>query len=487
MRSLAASVVAVSILAAHGARAQEPAPAANACAAFIDKIEPDCQALNTKKQKVADLSKTPEDNTKNAAEIAALQADITALQTKPYARVCGSFGTGSPPIPRTCSFLASALPSDLAPEPSAAAKEAAELRKQAAEEKRAVAQQADRQTSTNKSGSAAQTEPVESIQPITLAGGAVTLSGTHSGTQGVGTITVNPLALAAPGDVVAGRVMDLSVSAPFDLSGSNGQDHRYVSARLRVNATAAFSAADLKTAVSAWMSAEGQYADSLEEVLSTAPDVEGCVSSILASQKVTQAACGKDLGAEGAATARDKALVQIKKAQRDAEAYYLGIDARFDSGDPTGADVVGDKGTHILGGIAAGVRVNPRDRWSFELRGRAAGDYFKSRDDIAGPNPKPVYSFDWGAAMILSGHVQEDDKQRMAFGVGVEGRQSKSSAEAALAPTNYANLNLMAVVPAASGGDIGLAFSIPISDSKIPHGATVVLSTDLGLLDHSPK
>ena len=486
MKRLAASVlVAVSVLASQAVRAQ--APAADGCAKFIDAIEPDCQLLNKKLQQLQVLSKTPEDKAKNVADIAALQKDIAALQAKPYAGVCVSFGTGDLKIPRTCNFLASLLPSDLAPPPSPAAKDADDQRKQAAAEKAAVARQADRQTSTNKSGSAAQTEPVESIQPITLAGGAVTLSGTHSGTQGVGTITVNPLALAAPGDVVAGRMMDLSVSAPFDLSGSNAQDHRYVSARLRVNATAPFSAADLKTAVQEWMAAEGQYADKLEDVLATAPDVGGCVASILKTQKVTQAACGKDLGAEASALARDKALAKIKEKQRDAEAYYVGIDARFDSGDPTGPEVVGDKGTHILGGIAAGVRVNPQDRWSFELRGRAAGDYFKSRDDAAGPSPKPVYSFDWGAAMILSGHAQEDDKQRMAFGVGVEGRQAKSSAEADLAPTNYANLNLMAVVPAASGGDIGLAFTIPIADSKIPHGAMVVLSTDLGLLDHSPK
>jgi hypothetical protein len=53
----------------------------------------------------------------------------------------------------------------------------------------------NRRTATNKSGSAAQLEPVEAIQPITLAGGAVSLAGTRTGTQGIATVTINPLAL----------------------------------------------------------------------------------------------------------------------------------------------------------------------------------------------------------------------------------------------------------------------------------------------------
>lgn len=80
-----------------------------------------------------------------------------------------------------------------------------------------------------------------------------------------------------------------------------------------------------------------------------------------------------------------------------------------------------------------------------------------------------------------------DAKPRLAFGVGVEGRQAgdNSDAKAQLAPTNYASLNLMAVVPTTEGSDLGLAVSIPVADSVVPRGAIVSLSTDLGLLDHS--
>ena len=89
----------------------------------------------------------------------------------------------------------------------------------------------------------------------------------------------------------------------------------------------------------------------------------------------------------------------------------------------------------------------------------------------------------------MSGRLQEQAKQRLAFGVGVEGRQAgnRADAKAVMAPTNYANLNLMAIVPATQGGDLGLALSIPLVEGAAGRGAVISLSTDLGLLDHSAK
>jgi hypothetical protein len=74
----------------------------------------------------------------------------------------------------------------------------------------------------------------------------------------------------------------------------------------------------------------------------------------------------------------------------------------------------------------------------------------------------------------------------MAFGVGVEGRQAASDkTDARQTPTNFAYLNLMTVVPAAKGGDLGLALSIPLAEDGVKRGAQITFSTDLGLLDHS--
>jgi len=446
---------------------------ADPCAKVIDDAAADCAHLADAKKALNDL---PEDERANAT---ALKADIAAFESKPLSQYCRALPKLNP---KSCDTLASTISVkvDLGEKHQPVADAAL---KDAIHEK----VPADRQTATNKSGSSAQTDPVESIQPITVAGGAVTLAGTRSGTKGVGTITVNPLALVSPESAVMGRIFDLSVSAPFDLDNGVTQDTRYFSARLRVNATAPISAAPLQAAVDKWLQAEGSYADSLQIVLTNAPDPKACAEAVAVTGKVTKAACGKDLGSEALAKDRKAALDEIEKARRAADRYYLGLDARVDSGDPSGTIIVGDKGTHILGGIAAGARIPQGSLWDWEVRGRAAGDYFNSRDAAAGPDPKVIYSFDWGAALILSGRMKEDAKQRLAFGVGVEGRQAgdNSAAKAQLAPTNYSNLNLMAVVPAMSGGDLGLAVSIPLKDSVSPRGTIVSLSTDLGLLDHT--
>jgi hypothetical protein len=346
--------------------------------------------------------------------------------------------------------------------------------------------QPDRRTSTNKSGSSAQVEPVESIQPITLAGGALSLAGTRTGTQGVATITVNPLALAGPTGAVPGRLFDLSVIAPFNLD-SGAQDHiRFVGARARVNATAGFSAQALDDALTAYGHAAGQYDNDLEGVLRRSPNLRLCAESIQTTGHVTADACGETVEDEHLRKLTQDSYAAIARAQREADRYYLGLDLRFDRGDPTGGDVVGDDGTRLAGAVAAGVRLNSQQRWNFELRARAGVDYFRSRDVVNGVRPDPVVSGTWGAALILSGHAtSETDKQRMAFGVGMEGRHAKQNASADVVPTNFVNLNLMAVVPAASGGDMGVAVSIPVNDSTVPRGTIVTISTDLGLLDGS--
>jgi hypothetical protein len=446
---------------------------ADQCEKVIVDAAADCTELDTARSTLAAMP--ADEQTKDPAKVTALNEQIAALQGKPFNAYCRTLKRLKA---RSCDTLASTIGVD-ATTPLADEKFKADVNH---------AKVADRQTSTNKSGSSAQAEPVEPIQPISLAGGSVTLSGTRSGTKGVGTITVNPLALAVPSRADLGRVFDLSVSAPFALDSGVSQDTRYFSARLRVNATAPFSARELQLRVDNWLKEEGKYGDSLQEVLSKAPNVVVCAETVAKTHKVTKEACGQDIDTAVLEKIRKDALASIEEARRAADKYYVGLDARIDSGDPTGTIVVGDKGTHVLGGIAAGVRLQQgTSLWDWELRGRAAGDYFRSRDDAAGPSPKTIYSFDWGAAIVLSGRVNEDAKQRLAFGVGVEGRQAGDSADAKaqLAPTNYASLNLMAVVPTTDGSDLGLAVSLPVADSVVPRGAIVSLSTDLGMLDHS--
>ncbi|HET9930773.1 MAG TPA: hypothetical protein VFQ35_08805 [Polyangiaceae bacterium] len=454
---------------------------------LVAELECDKYAADRKRR--AELSSTDELEAKNKQAIADLDAEIKRLEDDSPLLKKGACAVRT----RTCDTLATtvtmggdpaALTASLTKLSNATKAEASSADKEVA----IRAQEPERQTATNKGGSVAQTDPVESIQPITLAGGALSLSGTHAGTKGVGNITINPLALAAPGDAIAGRMMDLTISAPFDLEGGT-KDSQYVSARLRVNLFAPISASELSREVNAWLQAEGRYADRIEEVLAHAKDVKACAKYVAKTTRVSEEECGQSVDDAQLRAAREKAYEKIASLRRAADKYYLGIDARFDSGDPTGPDVVGDKGTHLLGGLAGGVKIfSSSERWDYELRGRAAGDYFRSRDDSTGTRPKPVYSFDWGAAFILSGKLEDKSKQRLAFGAGVEGRQAGGDqTNARQTPTDFVYLNLMAVVPVVSGGDFGLAFSLPLRERGVERGTIITISSDLGLLDHSTK
>jgi hypothetical protein len=461
-----AAAVFVALAAARAGAAEAPQGGEDGCRAVATAIAKDC----------AD-AKAPKDPAQ------------PKVQESPFAEWCNQ-----PLQQYGCSEIAGLLEDHLSHLPPAAAptkaqkaaKAAAEARMQVARAAGKQIAMSDRRTATNKSGSAGQIDPVESLQPITLAGGALSLAGTRTGTQGVATITVNPLALASPESVTAGRLLDLSVVAPFNLESTMGDQLRFVGLRLRVNATAPISTKKLKAALVAFEQAAGKLAAGVEDILRQAPNPRACVEDIMVNGRVTAAACGQALDAGSAQTTSTISYAEVAAARREADGYYLGLDVRFDHGDPTAGGMMGADGTRLVGALAGGIRLEQGASWDVELRFRAGVDYFHARAGAVATPIDPVVAADWGGALLLSGHVTADtEKQRMAFGVGVEGRQSKDDAAAALVQTNFVNLNLMAVVPATSGGDLGIAVSIPINDSKVPRGTIVTFSTDLGLLDGS--
>lgn len=499
------------------AMAHDAASANAACRRVFEEVAPACAevaaaevALNAIEKKQHQLEKDVEDATKTPdeqqaakklldeipAQLAAAEQRKLELMDTPLEELPGFCGSWDAKTPLDCSALATRLGAFDAPSSPNAfdkgsidsltnASKAADGQHPETVQALLRAAASDRRTANNKSGSGAQLDPVESMQPITLAGGALTLSGSRSGSKGVGTISVNPLAIAMPTDVRAGRFADLSVSAPFDLAGSSGSKDPYVSVRLRVNITGPFDAAELQQHVDAWLSAAGVYADDLEKVFLNAKDVKACAAYVAVNHRAGINACAQDVSSSGVKQAREEAFAAMVRARRAADRRYVGADVRFDTGDPTGPNIGHDLGDHALGGIAAGTRIPAGNLWDWELRARAGLDVFRSREP-ADDDKKAVGSVDWGGALIFSGRLQETAKQRLAFGVGAEGRHAwKDDENAKRAPTNYVILNLMAVVPALTGGDLGLAMGIPLWELREVRGVMVNFSTDLGLLDHS--
>jgi hypothetical protein len=414
------------------------------------------------------------------SQITSLQQQLAALQiSSPFAPSCTGLGSLTVQPGVACRTLATLLDVHL---------EGLDQETKATSDKQVQHEQvSERRTAVNKSGTVGQDEPVESLQPISLAGGAFTLAGTRAGSRGVATVTLNPLALGDPKDAVAGRLFDLTVTAPFALDGSSDQNLRFIGVRARINATAPISAKPLNDALTAYYAKSGKVTIDLSSVLSQAPNLEACAQSIMTTKAVSKDACGSAI-ANDPETAKllASSIAAVAAAREEADRYYFGLDARLDAGDPTGTLITGDKGTRLQGALAGGLHINQGDSWKFQLRGYAGGDYFRGQDLVAGARPDPVFSVDWGGALILAGTVKgSTDKQPISLGIGVQGRNAKSNAAADAAPTNFINLNLMAVVPAAGGADTGIAASIPLLDSKIPQGVIISFSTDLGLLDGS--
>lgn len=492
--------------------ASPPAPAAErpasdgdaACGKLLADVETRCNELAAAKAELEKLNLAHAPAAAGAAPGAeeaqarrkALLTTIEKSSQSPFTPWCGNV----PKKVKPCDDLATLLEAEieglverdasaLTLPPTAGATDDSAKPDQPTEEAAAKAEylaEPDRRTSTNAGGTVAQREPVEAVQPINLAGGAVSLAGTRIGTQGAAAITVNPFALAKPEDPALKRLLDVSVTAPFALEDASGRDTRFVGVRLRANATAPWSSAALRAELQRFYTLAGKVADDLEERLRRAPDVRGCALSIIATRQVLAATCGEGIDLTELQKARLESYDAIAAAQRQADRYYLGLDVRGDFGDPTGDVVVGDDGTSLGGAVAAGLRL-PRGRdWDFELRIRTGGTYFHSRDTVDGFDPEPVFSFDWGAAVLLAGHATSaTEKQRLTFGVGLEGRHTDETRSSGLARTNFVNLNAMVIVPVVSGADLGLSFSVPLEDSEVPRGTVIAVSTDLGLLDGS--
>jgi hypothetical protein len=481
MHALLRAVAALGLLATSSAYADDKADAR--CNAVYAALAQACVPFSKDEEATNPAAPATSPNPIPAAPAATAAITLTAAAAQ---EICGNFPSTAVGPELGCDELATVLEYyiETGTDKRAKAPSEAEASLSAAAQ---VEAQPDRRTATNKSGAAGQIEAVEPMRPINLAGGALSLAGTRSGAQAVATVTINPLALANPTSEVSQRTMDISVTAPFNLKAEDGNVSRFVGIRLRSNMVAWWSTKPLKAALSKLYDEAGAYADSLELLLSRTEDVEGCVKAILKKRETPKSECGGEISSAQLKELMAASYDAIDDARREADKHYLGIDARADIGDPTDKSILGDKGTRIVGGLAFGTRVACGENWDFEFRGRGAADYFDGSDRLAdGSKPATVFSADWGAAAVLLGRVTKDtDKQRIAFGVGLEGKHAKHSEAANAAPTNYVDLNLMTIVPTTSGNDVGLRIRIPLNDSKVPRGTLLSFSTDLGLLDGS--
>ncbi|MCE9601437.1 MAG: hypothetical protein K8S21_04375 [Gemmatimonadetes bacterium] len=222
-------------------------------------------------------------------------------------------------------------------------------------------------------GGAAQGEAVPTVQPTALASGSLAALGSGGGSDAVVAISLNPLSLfpsrAGASTLERSRLADVTILAPVGGSDTaTAASLDYIGLRIRVNLFAGGSARALDSAESLFRSRvvdRAKLSAELAAILRDAPKAGECVALLVGAAAPSAArqrdACGRSFDVQRITDA-GAAFRRYTAALRDSvDARYLGLDLRYDRGDPTFGEVPGLDGTFLFAGLAMGKRISPRD------------------------------------------------------------------------------------------------------------------------------
>jgi hypothetical protein len=369
-------------------------------------------------------------------------------------------------------------------------------------------------------GSPAETSASPSVKPVSQAGVETAVSGTQGGMRFLASIAVNPAGLVTTSastvdqstqkaGTLASRVADLSLVVPINPSSNNVAGglgaFDFVGVRLRANAMPFIKNSlydnakkEVEAAFAAALKAESDSSKEVRQLISSfdpshcaetvldpkpatdcgkvAPssfdrimrDTEACVEAIATTVPSNiENACHASLASFDASVSAETKLKNSLRQMRDAyDADYVGVDARYDFGDPTFSGKAQARGHHFLVGLAAGHRwvtdIGERD-WFFGLKVRVGYQMTSLNNDM-----DKTSSFDF-AAGVETGVIAGVKTFRL--NAGVEGRYSKNAA--ANADTNFADIKIGVDIPLSDGTKLGAVVSIPAAGS---HGTILSLS-----------
>ncbi|HEX4386395.1 MAG TPA: hypothetical protein VH083_25750, partial [Myxococcales bacterium] len=372
-------------------------------------------------------------------------------------------------------------------------------------------------------GSPAQTDAVPGVAPVAQSGASAGFAGTQTGMRLLASVAVNPAGLmttsasstssttaaAQKAGTLASRIADISVVVPIDTSGNHKTSpgalgsFDYVGVRVRVNALPFFqddlyaqAKAHVDKVFADLLATEGKASDAAARLLSAYDDT-GCALAIatgatqpaqcqtapaagfdavviaaarcadaIESSKADQieSQCGHPLPEIEAQRAAELLLyngLQFRRDQHDAD--YLGLDIRYDYGDPTFSNDPAARGNYVLAGVAAGHRLlsggetDPSRRF-FGLRARVGWSYSSLTHSQTQTN-----SFDYAAGLEL-GTITDFKVLKLSF--GVEGRRT-SGTVAATVDTNFTDGKIGVDVPLSDGSKLGVVLSIPFNGNHV--------------------
>jgi hypothetical protein len=342
-------------------------------------------------------------------------------------------------------------------------------------------------------GSLAQSEPVPGVQPLGIGGASIAAVGADSGAKAIVAMTVNPAifftALNKANDIArASRIADLTVLFPVDnLDRDKDGKVDYFGARLRLNFNGSKAGGAIVTAAGKALlelvQSETDLALGLEKLLASAPRVGDCYDALVAEAPdkaaVTQQ-CGGQFTMELDQKKYEELRGKLAEARAEADARYLGLDLRFDFGDPTLGAVDNARATAIDAGLAWGRQFLGADPTgpSLGLKARAGARYTHLSEI-----EETSYAFD--GAFGLEGRRPLDQGQTITASAGFEFRYGGEDAVEDELQTNYTVFRAGLAVPLAGMTGLTLAVAAPI-DGPISPALSVNFNWGLLLPKKSP-
>ncbi len=302
--------------------------------------------------------------------------------------------------------------------------------------------------------------------------------------------SLNPVTLFGGTDSIAAarwsRFGDVTVLVPVSTGSTSSITDRlgYLGLRARLNITGLSAGEqllqDVNNAFTAALEQEGLLAGRIAQALESLPDsvaIRKCAAAIAASAYGdTPAAC---LGKVTVGLSADdyRALRKsLELAREKADAHYLGVDLRFDRGDPTLAGDSTKEMTALQAGFAFGRRTLTADPEAVRVgvQGRLGVRYTNPRirtDSV-------VWALDGGLGFESSRLVNA--LQEVRFSTGLDFRYSnRPDSVAERTQTDFLVLRAAVNIPLVGGTSVSVGYTAPLVGRISP---ALTVNFDWGLL-----
>jgi hypothetical protein len=331
-------------------------------------------------------------------------------------------------------------------------------------------------------GTPAQGQAVPGVQPAGVAAGTIAAVGSNSGNDAIAALSINPAILFLGEEVSRqlaqySRFLDLTMFVP--VSGITRDDTtpetangkvKYYGARLRLNVHGISAGRTVwdraRQLLLNWISRAGRNAERIRLVLGQAPDLNACVTSLMAASPVPAAIagnCGSPVTLDVDLAEAEELRGELENVRLAADSKYFGADIRVDIGDPTMGAVKNAAGNFLFAGLSGGRRLggSANGGGNYGLRGRLG-----VRHAQLDSSDETDFAVEGGVGFELARLIES---QEINASVAIEFRQGNGPADLTdRFQTDFVMVRGSVLLPVTSGNSFSINFGAPISGDVSP-------------------